>query len=303
MNAKMTKISQATRKKRAIRFSVLTASGLAVIKIVVAIFSGSLSILASALDSLFDLLISTINLWAVRKSDADPTKSFRYGFGKIEGIIGLFQGIIITFSGGALAFFSIKRAMGEGMISHLPEGIAVMTFSTIITIWLVKFLKKEAKTTNSLLLESDAAHYQSDVFANLAILISILFIFFTGKVWIDGFVSVIMAFLIIKSGISIFKKAVFLLLDHEVSPEIKKKIIKILKTAIKNNKITSYHYLRTRQSGSKIFVDVHMVFTPKTLLIEAHNTSDKIQEQIEKVIEEGDVLIHLDPVDDSKEGK
>ncbi len=295
--------TQANIKKRAVLISTLTAFSLAFLKIFVGFLSGSLSILGSALDSLFDLLISSTNLWAVQKSEAQPTKSFQYGFGKIEGVIALFQGAIIMISGGFLAYWGVKKILGEGIVSHFEEGIIVMGISVVASFFLVLYLRKQAKKTNSLLLEADAAHYQSDILANLAVLGSIVAIFFTGEFWIDGVVSVIIAFLIIKSGIEIFRKALFLLLDHEVKPRIKKKIVKILKEAQKLGKITSYHFLRTRQSGSKIFVDVHLVFTPKTLLLEAHDTSDRIQEEIEAVIGEGDVLIHLDPVDDSKEGK
>jgi len=96
-------------------------------------------------------------------------------------------------------------------------------------------------------------------------------------------------------------KSVFSLLDHEADEETRKKIETILMIYEEQQKITGYHFLRTRQSGSKIFVDVHIVFSPDILLIKAHHIGDDIEKKILKNIGEGDVLIHLDPIDDSHE--
>lgn len=295
----MTTKNRARINRKAALFSVCTALGLTILKSIVAFVSGSLAVFASALDSLFDLFVSGTSFWAVKKSEAHPTQNFQYGFGKLEGIMGLFQSLVIISSGLLLAFLGIKRVLYGGEITHYLESTIVMILSLIVTIWLVRFLQAQAKISQSLILEADAVHYKSDVLSNIAVLISIVLIYFTGKIQLDGAVSFIIALFVIISGIEIAQKSIFLLLDHKVSSEMYNAIKKILNKAKKKAKITGYHYLRTRKSGSKVFVDVHLVFTNKTLLRDAHATSDAIETQIQSIIGNGEILVHLDPVDDS----
>lgn len=292
--------NNATQKQGAIKVSITTAILLFFVKIGVGVFTQSLAILASALDSLLDFLVSVGNYFAAKKSDTAPTQEFRYGFGKIEGVLGLFQGIFIAISGLILGGMGAWKIWNGGEIVHVDAAIWVMIFSTLVTFLLVQFLKKKAQKTKSLILEADAMHYQSDLFSNIAILAGIIIIWSTQKFWIDGLISILIAGLIIKSGVEIFQKSLYLLLDREIDPETRNAIEVVLLNAVKQGRIDSYHYFRTRQSGSKIFVDVHIVLNETILLKLAHDIAEEIEDKIEAIIGEGgEVLIHLDPVDDS----
>lgn len=286
-------------KQRATKIAILTAFFLGLAKISVGVFTYSLAIIASAIDSFFDMFVSFLDFWAIKKSASHPTQNFSFGFGKLEGIVGVFQGFIVASSGLFLGGMGGWKIFNGTEIIHLHSAIFVMIFSGVVTFFLVQFLEKVARKTKSLILEADSAHYKSDLFSNIAILLGILAVYFTKAFWIDGFISVIMSFFIIKSGYEILKKSIFLLLDREIEREERLKIEKVLKEFKKQKKISSYHLLKTRKAGSKIFVNVHVVFDKKILLLKAHKVSDEIEKLIEKSVGESEVLIHLDPYDDS----
>ena len=283
--------------ENSIKIAFFIAVVLACVKMFVAVFSGSMAVFASALDSVFDSVSSAGNFWAAKKSKAGPTKNFKYGFGKIEGLFGLFQGGLISASGCFLAIGGVLKILYGGEIKHFDVLFGVMIFSVLVTLALVVFLKKNKDS--SLILESETAHYSSDILANLAVLLGILIIYFTDKFWLDGAISIVLAGMIIWSGVTIFKKSVFYLLDREVDHELNDKIEGVLERYLGAEKITSYHFLRTRTSGSVVFVDAHLVFMEDTLLKKAHDIADEIEAELTELIPEGDILFHLDPFDDS----
>jgi len=281
----------------AIKISLLASIVLGMTKLFVGYTTGSLAILVSAVDSIFDFFSSAGNFWAARKSRAQPTTFFPYGFGKIEGIFSLFQGMVVTGSGLIFAVAGVFRILFGGEVEYLPIAEMVMVFSIFVTGSLVFFLRKNRG--NSLILEAEISHYSSDFLSNFAILAGIFAMQLSGKIWIDGLISAVIGSVIFFSGGKIFLKSIFSLLDQQA--ELEYKIVeKIFRKNIASGIITNFHFLRVRRSGERVFVEAHLVFTSKISLNNAHDRADKIENEVLEKIENGDVIFHLDPIDDSK---
>lgn len=82
----------------------------------------------------------------------------------------------------------------------------VMVVSFIVTGILVLFLIRVAKKTKSLVIESDALHYQTDLFTNGGIIVGMIIIHFTGFSVIDAILGIIIALYIAYNAIDILKK-------------------------------------------------------------------------------------------------
>ncbi|MEI7510536.1 MAG: cation diffusion facilitator family transporter [Candidatus Peregrinibacteria bacterium] len=287
------------RRKRAIFTSVSVSLLLTILKVSVGVFTMSLSLFSSALDSLGDFFISLSNIFVLKKSEASPTKNFQYGFGKIEGISSLFQGIFIMAIGGWIVVKGILSLFNGYEVQNTQNIVLVMIFSTITVFFLSRFLQKEAAATKSLVLEADCAHYKSDYLSNVSIVLGSAIIYlFHGFYWIDSFLAMGVAGLIVKDGFSIAKKAIEELLDREIEPETKKIITSILKKYIHEKKITGIHCLKTRRSGMKIFLELHLVFSEDILLKTAHDVGDEIEAEMKQKIHSLHATFHLDPLDD-----
>lgn len=282
-----------TINKKATIVSSVTAFVLTLIKLFVGIASGSVAVLASAIDSVLDMLVSAFNYFAITNSEKPADDKYNYGKGKIEALASVIEGVIIATSGVFLLYSAIKKFYLGDITNYVDISFAVMCVSFVITILLVIYLNKVAKKTNSMVIKADALHYKTDVYVNGSVMVSLFLVWISGIELIDIVVGIGIAVFIVYSAYELIRDGVLMLLDRAVDDDMIKKIIKI----IKNNKtINSYHFLKTRQSANEIFIDVHLVFDKKILLLDAHHCSDDIELLIAKIDDKytWTINIHLD---------
>ncbi|PHR53972.1 MAG: cation-efflux pump [Arcobacter sp.] len=285
-------------EKKATLISSTTATLLISIKLFIGIVSGSVAVLASAIDSVLDLAVSIFNYFAVHNSEKAPDEKFNYGRGKIEAIAAVIEGLIISVSGLYIFYTAIEKLLNEHQPKYLQESIIVMLVSLVITVALVIFLNYVAKKTGSMVIRSDALHYKTDLFSNAAILISLVIINFTNFYMIDAILGILIAIYIIYSSYSLIKDGVLMLMDVAMSDEVVEQIKQIIQ---EDKNITSYHQLLTRASGSDAFMSVHLVFNISTSLLDAHRVCDTIENKIKMTDQtlHWNMVIHPDPYDDS----
>lgn len=174
-----------TAQKKATVVSSSVAALLTVLKLVVGIASGSVAVLASAIDSVLDMFVSVFNYFAINNAEKPADKTFNYGRGKIEALASVIEGTIISVSGLFLLYQAIKKAINGEVSTYLGTSLIIMIISLVITISLVLYLNKVARNTNNMVIKADALHYKTDVYTNLAVLISLVLINFTGYEIID----------------------------------------------------------------------------------------------------------------------
>lgn len=288
-----------TLQKKATVISSGTATVLIIIKLFVGIMSGSVAVLASAIDSVLDLIVSAFNYFAISKAEQPANKKFNYGKGKIEALAAVIEGTVITVSGLFIFYTAIKKAIKSEPLEYLGNSIIVMVISLALTIALVIFLNYVAKRTRSMVVKSDALHYKTDVLSNGAILVSLVLIQVTGFEMIDSIMGVVISIYIIHSAYEIIRDGVYILLDASLDEEMVEKMRNFI---LEEKEISDFHYLKTRKSGNTNFVDVHLVFSPGISLMRAHHAGDRIEEKIKELIpdEEWVINAHLDPYDDSE---
>ena len=285
-------------EKKATVVSTSVAGLLVLMKMTVGILSGSIAVLASAIDSMLDLLVSLFNYFALHTAEKDPDDQFHYGRSKIEPLAAVIEGVVVSFSALFILYQALSKIVHPKDMERMDESIGVMIASLIITAMLVYFLNSVARKTQNMVIKADALHYKTDLFSNGAVLMALALISYTGEQLIDPILGVGIAIYMIYSAIPIIKEGILMLLDAALDGEDLEKIVHILQN---EKAITDYHYLQTRESGSHIFVSVHAVFNVSTSLYDAHLVSDKIEDQIKALFSEKKthVLVHMDPYDDS----
>ena len=277
-----------------------TALVLVLIKVVAGFYSGSMVLIASAVDSGLDFLVSVFNFVAIRHSEKPTDEFFNYGRGKIEGLAAVFEGLIIAGSSVLLVVSAMIKLIARQPVEHTDWAILVMVVSILMTASLTLFLSRLAKRSGSLVLQSDALHYKVDLWTNLGIIAALALISQTGWHFIDPLFSILIALIIFKETFKLLKSGTMMLLDRALPGEITQQIRQILEQA-SPTLISSYHRLKTRQSAAIFFVDVHLVFDTRISLLDAHANSEKIENQIRKLRDcRWEFNCHLDPVDDSQ---
>ena len=268
-------------------------------KVTVGIISGSVAVLASAIDSLLDMVVSLFNYFALHNSDKEPDEHFNFGRRKLEPLAAVIEGTIISLSALFILYTAISKMVQGSVIEHLDISIGVMIASLLITAGLVFFLNYVANKTGNMVIQADALHYKTDLLSNGAVLVSLVFISFTEYTFIDPLLGIGISIYMIYSAFPLIKEGILMLLDAALDSESVSKITKLLNSQLD---ISSYHDLRTRRSGSDIYLSVHVVFSISTSLYDAHMVGDRIELGLKNLFPENNVyaLIHLDPYDDSE---
>jgi len=284
-------------QKRATVIATTVATVLTIVKFAIGVASGSIAVLASAIDSLLDTVISIFNFFAIKKSEEQATDRFQYGKGKVQAIAAVIEGTVITLSGVYIIYEAINKVIYDLETARLNSAIIVMIFSIIVTFVLVWYLLRVAKETDSLVIKSDALHYKTDLLSNGVILLSLAIVYFTGLDVIDAIFGLAIGIYIIYSAYEIIKEGIFILLDHALDSEI---VAQIEKKIVQHPKVNSYHWLKTRTDGTNNFVEFHIVLEPNMKLLEAHRISDQIEENIKQLDTKKIWIItpHYDPYDD-----
>ena len=291
--------SSTSPQKKATILSSLVATTLVIVKLIIGISSGSVAVLASAIDSLLDTLVSLFNFFAIKKSEENPNENYHYGKGKIQAIAAVIEGTVITISGVFIIYEAINKFSSGSKTSLLVPSIIAMLFSIVVTYFLVQYLLKIAKQTDNVVIKADALHYQTDLWSNGAVLVSLGLVYVTKLDIIDAIFGFGIGIYIIYSAYEIIEEGIEILLDKALDGDMVANIGEIIS---QHSEVSSYHWLKTRTDGSTNFLEFHMVLRPNMLLLEAHRIADEVEDKIMKLDSKKKWVItpHFDPYDDEE---
>jgi len=256
----------------------------------------SLSLFSTLLDSFLDIFSSLLNFLAIRYSMIPPDDDHRFGHRSAEDLAIFTQSTFFALSGFFVLVTAIKRFFFPVVIEEAQVGMNLMYISITLTLILVSIQHYVIKKTNSNFIKADFLHYFTDLLTNIA---SLSALYLAGKQFIhaDSIFSFFIAFYILYSSSKLLRGAFHNLMDRELEDEQRKAVINILKN---DDKIISFHDLKTRRSGGKSFVQVHLVMDGNLTISQGHDIVQAIEEKIREVIEDVDIIVHQDPHDASE---
>ena len=254
--------------------------------------SGSVSLLATLIDSTLDVLASLINLLAVHHSLTPADKEHRFGHGKAEALAGLAQAAFISGSAGFLLLESGRRLLAPTPVEAHGVGIAVMIFSIIATMALLRFQRHVIEKTDSTAIKADALHYRTDLLVNGSVIIALLLSAW-GWPGFDALFAIGIAFYILWSAWGIVMQAFDHLMDRELPDEDREKIKEI---AMAHPEVHGMHDLRSRRSGTATFIQLHLELDDDLKLLEAHRISDEVEASLQDSYPAAEIIIHIDPI-------
>lgn len=273
------------------RLSIFSNTLLILMKLVVGLMSGSVSILSEAIHSSMDLVAAVIAFFSVRVSDNPPDSRHPYGHGKIENISGVIESLLIFVAAVWIIFEAVRKLLGEKIeLDSIALGSIVMLISALVNTYVSRRLYKVARATNSVALEADALHLKTDVYTSLGVSIGLALIIVTGINWLDPIIAILVALFIIREAYLLMAKAFTPLLDTAWNLNE----IEELETRLKHLEV-SYHDLRTRVAGNYRFVDIHIQIPEDVSVGKAHSYCDKIEDELTSVYENLTVTIHVEP--------
>jgi len=284
-------IKQARLMRLATYASASVAFILIVSKLIAWMWSDSITILATLIDSCLDAAASLITLYAVHHALQPADKEHRFGHGKAEALAGLGQSMFIAGSSMFLLLEAINRLLHPKDLEVLNIGVVVMLISIVFTAGLIAFQQHVVKQTGSTAIAADSVHYKTDLLVNVGVIIALLLAMY-GWAGFDPIFAIAIAFYILHSAWEIASDAIDQLMDKELSDEDRANIKQL---ALSHPEVKGLHDLRTRKAGLTTFIQFHLELDGHLNLIQAHAIADEVEATIKKEWTDAEVIIHEDP--------
>lgn len=279
-------------KQTAAFLSIFSNASLVVLKFVAGLSMGSAAVLSEAIHSAIDLVASFVAWASIRIARQPADEDHPYGHEKFENIAGFFEAILIFVAAALIIYEAVKKLLHPTEVERLGWGIAVMGISMVVNLVVSAVLMRIAKREHSIALEADAMHLSVDVLTSLGVLVGLVLIHFTGLAWLDPLFALGVAALILKTSWDLSRRALDDLADRAL-PE--GELVQIRAVLQGFPLVRSFHKLRSRQSGGRREVDIHVQVDKHLPIGEAHDLCDAIEAGIRDKFPHTSVLIHLEP--------
>lgn len=272
--------------------SIAVALTLIAIKGWAQLATGSLSIAASLVDSMLDLTIALANLAAMIYAARPADDDHRFGHTAAEDLAALAQGALVIAAAGAILWNGAARLIDPQPLSAERAGVVAMVAAIALTGALVWWQRRVARRTGSRIVAADSAHYLSDFAPAVAALVALAASKHLDFPQLDSLLAMAAALWILRTGWRVSVGAVHGLMDREASPETVARIAALADAA---PGILGWHDLKTRMSGPKLFVQLHVEIDGALSLKESHAIGEALRREILRIGADVDVIIHTDP--------
>jgi cation diffusion facilitator family transporter len=280
----------------AAKLSLVVVIGLIALKVVVAVITGSISILAQAADSLLDLFAVIITFFAIGMATRPADEEHPFGHGKVENISATVQAVLIFTAAGLIIYVAVRRIMVGVAVELTEAGIGVMLVSIIVSIFLSRHLLKVSQATGSIALEANARNIAADVYSAAAVLAGLVAVRFTGLTIVDPIIAMAVALFILKAGYDVLRRSYGGLIDVRLSKAEEDEIISSIMEH--HGQLIGFHKLRTRKAGSQRHIDLHLVMPKNISVEEAHRMCDHLERDMGIRLHHASITIHVEPCGD-----
>lgn len=284
--------ARGTLTQRAAIASVSMALFLLSLKVWASIETGSVSMLGSLADTGLDIVASLVTLYAVRRAAQPANQDYRFGHGKAEALAALFQTGLITASAIAIGWRGISQFGADNPPSHPEYGIAVSLIAMVTTLALITYQRSVVKRTGSVAIHADHVHYSSDLLLNASVIVALVLDSMLNVRGADPLFGVGIALWLIWHAREVASHAMDQLMDKEWPAEKRARFLAVAQT---HPELKGIHDVRTRTSGARDFVQLHVWVEPSMTIAEAHRVMDELETQLMTEFPGTEVIIHPEP--------
>ncbi|MBA7470198.1 MAG: cation diffusion facilitator family transporter [Dehalococcoidia bacterium] len=282
-------------KTGAAGLTIGTVALLSLLKIAVGIISGSVSIIAQAIDSLLDLFASLFTFFSLRFAGKPADREHPFGHGKAESISGVVQGGLIFAAAAYIFYQAVTRIVVGADIEYVTAGIVVMAVCIVVSIIVSRHLLRVARKTDSAALEANARNLATDVYTALGVLAGLVAVRISGLNILDPIIAIGVALFILKTAYDVVRKSFPHLIDVKLPEDEEALIESTMREHM--GELVGFHSLRTRKAGSERYIELHMIMARDASVERAHNLCDHLEEDIKSKLPNASVTIHVEPCD------
>lgn len=282
------------KQKRIIQFSLGISIVLMLTKFSAYLLTGSNAILTDAVESVVNVVAAGFAFYSIHLASKPRDENHPYGHGKVEFFSVFLEGGLIFIAGVLILGKSFYSLFFPEQIEHLIEGIGLVAFTGVVN-WLYgTYMVRRAKALNSLTLDADGKHLQTDAYSTLGLLAGLFLMYLTGWWWIDMVLSMGLGIYILYNGYRLLRKSIGGLMD-ESDTNLVEEIVGILSENRRTDWI-DIHNFRVQRYGQELHIDCHLTMPNYYLLQRVHDEVTHIDHIVNaQQNSRTELFIHVDP--------
>ena len=259
------------------------------------LITGSVGMLADALESLVNLAAALLALWMLRLAASPPDAAHPHGMSKAEYFSSGSEGALIVLAAAAIVYAALPRLAAPQPIDAPALGIAVSVIASAINFGTARVLLAAAQRHHSIALEADARHLMTDVWTTAGVLLAVGLVAATGWLILDPLIAIAVAAHIVWIGVRLMRRSFAGLMDAAIARAEREVVDRILAEYAKRYGI-AFHAVRTRQAGARRFISFHLLVPDEWSVARAHQLSEEIEERIRELVPNASILTHMEPI-------
>jgi cation diffusion facilitator family transporter len=287
-------------KEKAIRTSLIIDFILWIPDMAAAVLSGSIVLFADVVKCANEILATFFAYLTIRKMARGGTGTYDYGMGKFETVTSIITGAVMLVSLVLVLSVAIYRII-------LPEhlvlegaylGIFLMVIGVTMNTWLWQKNYRVFLKSPSPLMDSQWRLFRTKAISDFAVLVSLIasliFSHYAFSLYIDPVASFFIVGVLLMSGYRVIVSSLPDLLDKTLDEELQMVIVQHLAAFF--HEYAALHGVRSRRSGSNIYIEIFLEFDKDKTMGEVQMTINRIKASLEKTIPKSCVsIVPTDP--------
>jgi cation diffusion facilitator family transporter len=262
------------------------------------LLTGSVGLLSDAVESVVNIVAALIALAVLTYAAHKPDREHNFGHEKAEYFSSGIEGALIFVAAGGIAWSALPRLVNPQPLDQVWIGLSLSVLASLANAGCAWIMMRAARAHRSITLEADARHLMTDVWTTVGVFVGVVLVQTTGWLRLDPIIALAVALQILRTGAQLMARSFDGLMDRAVPDADRDAIVSVLETLRQQG--GDYHALRTRISGAKSFVDVHILVPGRISVQGGHDLCERLEKEIQAKLPHVEVLTHLEPIEDPR---
>ena len=278
--------------------SIAAALATIALKTTAWLLTGSVGLLSDAAESVVNLVAAVVALIALRVAAKPADKNHHFGHSKAEYFSSAIEGVMIFVAASVILVVGIQRLLNPQPLEQVGIGLAISVVAGIINGAVAIVLIRAGRQHNSITLRADGQHLMTDVVTSVGVVVGVGLVALTGWQILDPIVAIGVGINILWTGWKLVSESTAGLMDEALPKETNARIREIL--AEHTSEQIDFHALRTRVSGARAFMEMHMLVPGAWSVKQGHDAMEDLIDLIRAEFPDLHVTGHLEPIEDPR---
>jgi cation diffusion facilitator family transporter len=266
------------------------------LKLLAYALTGSVGLLSDALESLVNVLAGGMAVAMLWLAERPPDDDHPYGHTKAEYFSSGLEGILILLAALGIGWTAFRRLLDPVPLEQPALGLLIVGIATLLNLGAARILFQAGQRHHSIALEANARHLMTDVWTSVGVIAAVAIVAATGWARLDALIAIALALHIVLAGFDLIRRSALGMLDTAISSAEQQRVLEVLRRHEASG--VAFHALRTRQSGGRRFVSMHVLVPGEWSVSRGHVLLEEIEAEIRGAIPSVTVFTHLEPLED-----